>query len=428
MRPDQTDVEYPTDAQAATRRHVRLRRHADDTQRTRYRDRIYRSAEHVVAIGHGLTCGAGTADVATEPLCERLTAAATELEATLDGKVPENLGEAATEWCELHGFNPTTLSDHLPRLARHAVLSIFLKAVVYEREHRAGNLPLLTTPIREAFREADHKLETAVFAETVLDDVAFRLNDRALQRVLDARDRFLDARYPAVAIGRLYEAITSTEARQRLGQFYTPRWLRDLMLTWVPADAPTLLDLGVGAGSLSMPFHPRFEVSTEPDHIAGIDRNPLARLMATVALILSRQPHEVHVEDFLELAPDDLESASRNGFRFILNETDARHINNFYAFDALMLDETELKALLAFLNSGVFDDVVHRYRYAREGGFEKIEPNDLEGVPVLDPRGLPEDVVSRLAASFDELCETARRGGDDGNVFARIESLIRRRL
>ncbi|GGM66365.1 hypothetical protein GCM10009017_15580 [Halarchaeum rubridurum] len=80
-------------------------------------------------------------DVVTDSLCERLTDTATELEATLDGTVPENLEDAVAGWRGLHGLDTNTVSGYLPRLARHAVLSMFLKAVVYEREHRAGNPP-----------------------------------------------------------------------------------------------------------------------------------------------------------------------------------------------------------------------------------------------------------------------------------------------
>ncbi|GGM66377.1 hypothetical protein GCM10009017_15590 [Halarchaeum rubridurum] len=49
------------------------------------------------------------------------------------------------------------------------------------------------------------------------------------------------------------------------------------MRTWVPGDASTLLDIGVGAGSLSTPFHPRFEVSAEPNRIVGIGRSRRAQ-------------------------------------------------------------------------------------------------------------------------------------------------------
>lgn len=74
-------------------------------------------------------------------------------------------------------------------------------------------------------------------------------------------------------------------------------------------------------------------------------------------------------------------------------------MEGFYDID---LTDNELKALLAYLNSNTFDDVVRAYRDARADGFEKIEPNKVERVPVIDPTELDRNLLTDFAAAFDE--------------------------
>jgi adenine-specific DNA-methyltransferase len=120
--------------------------------------------------------------------------------------------------------------------------------------------------------------------------------------------------------------------------------------------------------------------------------------------------------------------ASRDGFTFILNEADVRHINSLYGFYDVTVDETELKALLAYLNSDVATEACREQQRARQGGFEQLEPNKLEAVLVIDPTALPEDIVTTLAAAFDTLRETVRRGDDPDPVIDRIDTILQQEL
>jgi len=100
---------------------------------------------------------------------------------------------------------------------------------------------------------------------------------------------------------------------------------------------------------------------------------------------------------------------SRGGSRFILNETDARTLSNLHGlYLDVELTETEQKALLAYLNSEFASEVVRRSGRTYASGMDKIEPNELEGVPVLDPRGLSTDATEGLARRFDQLRAAAR--------------------
>jgi hypothetical protein len=152
-------------------------------------------------------------DIVDAGLCGPLTNAAATLEETLDRTVPANLRPGVEDWCALHGLDTDSLTEQIPRLARHAVLAVLLKAVLYERHHRAGRLPPLEPPVDNAFQTAHHQLETSAFDRTILDDIAAHLNDKALQEILDASEQVLDARYPAVSISRLYAELTDSETR-----------------------------------------------------------------------------------------------------------------------------------------------------------------------------------------------------------------------
>jgi hypothetical protein len=123
-----------------------------------------------------------------------------------------------------------------------------------------------------------------------------------------------------------------------------------------------------------------------------------------------------------------VQNASRDQFRFILNETEIRNTSASYGFYDITLSETELKALLAYLNSHVFDEVVREYKQTRDGRFDKIEPNQLEQVPVIDPPEMSDETVNTLARLFDELRQTARKNDDCKSVLDRIDVILQQEL
>ncbi len=119
---------------------------------------------------------------------------------------------------------------------------------------------------------------------------------------------------------------------------------------------------------------------------------------------------------------------SRGGSRFIKNETDARNLSNLHGiYLNLDFSEQEVNALLAYLNSEFASEVVRRSGRTYSSGMDKIEPNEMEGVPVLNPRDLGAEAVSELAGLFDELRTAARDDGDAieaviGKIDERLES------
>jgi len=123
-----------------------------------------------------------------------------------------------------------------------------------------------------------------------------------------------------------------------------------------------------------------------------------------------------------------VQNASRDQFKFILNETDIRHTSACYGFYDITLSETELKALLAYLNSHVFEEVVREYKQTRDGGFDKIEPDQLEQAPAIDPLEMSDKTVNTLAGLFDELRQTARKNDDCNPVLDRINVVLQQEL
>jgi tRNA1(Val) A37 N6-methylase TrmN6 len=120
---------------------------------------------------------------------------------------------------------------------------------------------------------------------------------------------------------------------------------------------------------------------------------------------------------------------SRGGSRFIRNETDARNLSNLHGiYFNVDITESQMKALLAYLNSGFASDVVRRSGRTYSSGMDKIEPNEMEGVPVLDPRGLTDETVQELAELFDDLREAARNDNDVDAMIERIDERLEKEL
>ena len=139
---------------------------------------------------------------------------------------------------------------------------------------------------------------------------------------------------------------------------------------------------------------------------------------------LARNRSPWYVVDRREPPPIVVTYMSRGGSRFILNETDARTLSNLHGlYLDVDLTETEQKALLAYLNSEFATEVVRRSGRTYASGMDKIEPNELEGVPVLDPRGLDDETTGELAARFDGLRAAARHGAVDDAISSIDEYL-----
>lgn len=98
---------------------------------------------------------------------------------------------------------------------------------------------------------------------------------------------------------------------------------------------------------------------------------------------------------------------SRRRSRFIHNQAGVLALNAFlciYPVPAISRDETTLKALLAMLNSLIAKDSLRHVGRTYGGDTIKIEPREMDRLPVLNPIKLAASERKRLAELFDQLC------------------------
>lgn len=136
------------------------------------------------------------------------------------------------------------------------------------------------------------------------------------------------------------------------------------------------------------------------------------------------------VVDRRDPPPIVLTYMSRGGTRFIRNETNARYLSNLHGmyFDVEM-NESDMKALLAYLNSEFASEVIRRSGRTYSSGMDKIEPNEMESVPVLNPRDLEAETVDTLAGMFDKLRGATRNAEESvEEVVAEIDEALQKVL
>lgn len=152
----------------------------------------------------------------------------------------------------------------------------------------------------------------------------------------------------------------------------------------------------------------------------GADESYLARNRNPWYLVDRREPSDVLFTYM-----------SRGTGRFTYNAANVRNLNNLHA---MYLDEgyseSEIKALLAYLNSDFGDTIVKRSGRTYMGGLSKVEPSELENVPVLDPKELDTEDVEALSTLFDKLCRASRDGQniEIEGIHERITGHLRRLL
>lgn len=130
-----------------------------------------------------------------------------------------------------------------------------------------------------------------------------------------------------------------------------------------------------------------------------------------------------------EIAPILIAPMSRSDFRVLLNETDARHLNNYYGiYPDSTIGQAGRKALLAYLNSTFVDEIVAQHQRTYSGGLSKVEPGDVNDIPVINPTELPSEVITTLAEYFDDLRDAARGDEDEATIIRRIDTVLRREL
>lgn len=109
----------------------------------------------------------------------------------------------------------------------------------------------------------------------------------------------------------LYEFLIEPETRRRIGEYYTPIWLVEMMINEFDVKGRIILDPFCGSGTfLVEAFHKKVDLGESPDEalgeVVGLDINPLAVVIARAELIIAywrragkapdKPPHVYHID------------------------------------------------------------------------------------------------------------------------------------
>jgi hypothetical protein len=114
----------------------------------------------------------------------------------------------------------------------------------------------------------------------------------------------------------LYEFLVEPPVRRRLGEYYTPPWLVEMIVNEFDVKNKIVLDPFCGSGTfLVRTFHRKIELNEKPDEafgeVVGFDVNPLAVAVARAEMVMAYKrstgkepdnpPHVYHIDTFATL-------------------------------------------------------------------------------------------------------------------------------
>ena len=132
----------------------------------------------------------------------------------------------------------------------------------------------------------------------------------------------------------------------------------------------------------------------------GINRRYLARQRAVWYWVERREPPDAFVTYMF-----------RKELRFVYNDARVLYLNTLhglYFSQDIKRDPNAVKALLAYLNSPTALKLIRARTYG--GGLYKIEPREVEKMPIINPLLIPQEKRRRLATLFEELCQATNTG------------------
>lgn len=117
---------------------------------------------------------------------------------------------------------------------------------------------------------------------------------------------------------------------------------------------------------------------------------------------------------------------SSGEFRFIANTANVRSLNNLHnIYPHERYSPTQVKALLAYLNSDIAGELVTQHGRGYATGLQKLEPGELKHLPVINPGNLATRHVTTLATQFETLCCASRSNdADPATVIADIDAYL----
>jgi hypothetical protein len=217
------------------------------------------------------------------------------------------------------------LPESLSRTARLACSMLVNKVVFYEAMRKVyQGLPALSVPttiktgeqlrIRfgEIFAKAMKIDYETVFTEELVDTVPF-VSDEAVElwrEMVEDVERYDFTRFDYEVIGRIFERLIAPDERHKLGQYFTPSYVVDLINTFcIRSVDNVVLDPGCGAGTFLVRAYSRLKrLDSGKNHeelleqLWGID---IARYPAHISVINLAARNLASTENYPKIIHDD---------------------------------------------------------------------------------------------------------------------------
>ncbi len=115
---------------------------------------------------------------------------------------------------------------------------------------------------------------------------------------------------------------------------------------------------------------------------------------------------------------------SREDVKFIYNEAGCYNLTTFHCIYPKFSDKDMILFLLAFLNSNHCRELMKREMRFYGGGLNKLEPKDLEKIPVINPHNIPRAKLKEIVVIFSKLLELERAGEAVFDIKTILEGLF----
>jgi len=277
--------------------------------------------------------------------------------------------------------SPQALPESLSRTARLACSMLVNKVVFYEAIRKVyQGLSALTVPItiktgeqlKTRFAEIFAKVmmnidyET-VFTEELVDSIPF-VSDEAVElwrEMVEDVERYDFTRFDYEVIGRIFERLIAPDERHKLGQYFTPSYVVDLINTFcIRSVDNVVLDPSCGAGTFLVRAYSRLKrLDSGKNHeelleqLWGID---IARYPAHMSVINLAARDLASTENYPKIIHDDF-------FKVFPHKSQYEFYKRSYKVAGLSTEKVQIAV-------PQFDAVVGNPPYTRQEEMEDLFP------------------------------------------------------
>jgi len=324
----------------------------------------------------------------------------------------KNFLQRYTDWLESQGVKRT---DDADRLVAEQTTYLQLNKLVFYQVIRAI-YPQRLMPLQIAedqdvsealnrFSEDVLKIDYApVYQSDVISQVPFtpRAGER-IRTLLDTINEFDFSKMESDFIGRIYEKLIPPLERKRLGQFYTPPGIVDLIVQLCVTEPDDIvLDPGCGSGSfLVRAYHRLRELNHIPlmlngplevrfhqqllEHLYGIDINQFPAHLTVINLTVQNPKARVEkvnivVSDIFDVKPGQ---ATLSGFKSITTEGKPAVVKVPPSFDAVIANPPYIRQELLSKKEKLKVEYLVEDEYKNKL-FVGVPPKKVKGAIILD--------------------------------------------